>query len=203
MSCGCKNSSSINSWNDFQNMAPMDPRDLIAYATLGGSPVVGDWYLSNNYIQPGPGSVWIPSPITFAGQAVAITNASDEGQMNFDATSWNFQNKTVNNAATVAPPLRKVIFIRAGIQWMNTIPLGLGSSPSFVDLQLSFLENAATRGDMQGTVPVIRWASGPYSGPSSMSLVVKGPGRFTLGLMGINNNSTPDWSMFEMDIVAV
>jgi len=45
------------------------------------------------------------------------------------------------------------------------------------------IENAATRGDVQGTIPVA--------------------GRYTLGLMGINNNSTPDYSMFEMDVVAV
>ncbi|NQW29739.1 MAG: hypothetical protein HQ472_04425 [Ignavibacteria bacterium] len=203
MSCGCKSGQSVQSWNDFQNMAPLDPRDQIVYAGLGVSTVAADWYLSSDYIQPALGSGWISSPIAVSGEATIITNSSDQQQMVFDAESWNMLNKTSNVASTVAPPLRKTVFVRAGVQWYNSIPIGLGSSPAFTELQLSFLENAATRGDMQGTVPVYRWASGPYSGPSQLNLVFRNTGRFTLGLLGINNNSTPDWTMYELDIIAV
>jgi len=48
--------------------------------------------------------------------------------------------------------------------------------------------------------------TGPYSGPQTLNLVFYAPGRYTLGLMGINNNSSPAlpaWSMFEMDVMAV
>ena len=138
-----------------------------------------------------------------ASEATAATNAFDEQQQVFNATSWNFENTTVNILSTTAPPLRKTIFLRAGIRWANAIPLALGVSPQFTELQLSILDNAATRGDAQGTIPVFRWASGPYAGTQTMGLVFKQPGRYSLGLMGINNNSTPDYSMFEMDVVAV
>ncbi len=203
MSCGCKSGQSIQSWNDFQNMAPMDPRDLIAYITLGASPVVGTWYLSDTFIAPTSGSVWIASPITMNAENTITTNSADQNQMVFEATSWNMLNKTTDTATTVAPPLRKAVFMRSGLQWTNTLPIGLGSSPAFTEIQISFLENAATRGDMQGTVSVFRWAAGPYSGPSSVQFVFKNPGRYTLGILGINNASTPEWSMFELDIIIV
>lgn len=112
-------------------------------------------------------------------------------------------NLSVNTLPATAPPLMKAIFVKGGVQWSNAIPLNLGSSPTFTQLQLSIMENAATRGDAQGTIPVFVWASGPYSGAQSLSLVFHRPGRYTLGFMGINNNSTPDYSMFEMDVVAV
>lgn len=203
MSCGCKSGTGIRSWNDFQSKAPVDPRDFIAYATFGLAPIPGTWYLSDNYSQPDTGSIWIDSPISVNGAVTVTTNATEQKQMVFDATSWNFQNKSTNTAASVAPPLRKVIFVRSGLEWINTVPLALGSSPDFTELQLSLLENAATRGDMQGSIPVFRWASGPFLGSVLLQLVFRIPGRYALGLVGINNASAPEWSMFELDIVAV
>lgn len=182
-------------------MTPLDPLDLIANAILNSEP--GTPTNSSNYATPAGGSVWITNPITITGPTVS-TNATDSGMMAEEAVEWNFSHKTASLGATIAPPLKKQIFMRAGVQWKNTMGLILPASPAFTDLQLSFLENAGTRGDAQGTIPVIRWSAGaPYSGPKSLHLVLKQPGRFTLGLMGINNNSTPDWTMFELDIIAV
>lgn len=201
MSCGCSSKSRVESWYDLLCQMPTDPRDVLAMARLGATQ--GDWFLSANYQRPLGLSVWIASPIVYGSEATVTTNAGDQQQMVFDATSWNQSHLTVNVDATTAPPLRKTVFVRAGISWSNAIPLSLGSSPQFTELQLSMLDNAATRGDAQGTIPVFRWASGPYSGAQTLNLVFKNPGRYTLGLMGINNNSTPDYSMFEMDVVAV
>ena len=204
MSCGCNSRQQVQSWNDLQCQMPTDPRDIIAVSILGVS--VGAWTLSSNYNKPAGASVWIASPITIGGESIISANASDQQQQVTDAGFWNALNTTSNILTTTAPPLRKTVFARAGTSWMNAIPLSLGASPPFTELQLSLMENAATRGDAQGTIPVYRWATGPYSGPQTLYLVFYSPGRYTLGLMGINNNSSPslpDWSMFEMDVVAV
>ncbi len=201
MGCGCNTRQVVRSWNDYLCQVPTDPRELIALVGIGG--VAGKWYLSSDYNKPAGSSVWINTPIAYSGNSVLTTNASDEQQQVFDAASWNFENTSVNVLATTAPPLRKTIFLRAGIGWTNSIPLAVGASPLFTEFQLSLLDNAATRGDAQGTIPVFRWAGGSYSGAQTLSIVLKTPGRYSLGLMGINNNSTPDYSMFELDIVAM
>ncbi len=201
MSCSCNSQKQVQSWNDYLCQQPTDPRDIIALALLGST--AGTWYLSSDYHKPAGISVWIASPISYASEATVSTNASDEQQQVFDASSWNFLNATVNILATTAPPLKKTIFARSGTQWAMAIPLALGVSPQFTELQLSILDNAATRGDAQGTIPVFRWSSGPYAGTQTLGLVFKKPGRYSLGLMGINNNSTPDYSMFEMDVIAM
>jgi len=90
--------------------------------------------------------------------------------------------------------------MKAGTQWSNNLPLVLGAG-TYTELQLSFLDNAATRGDAQGTIPVIRWA-GSFTGVVPIDLVLKKSGRFTLGLLGVDNAGTPNYSMFEIDIVA-
>lgn len=202
MSCGCKSPQSVQSWYDFDDMTPQDPLDLIAFAVLDSD--VGVPANSVLYSAPLSGSVWIPSPFTITSGPLISTNAGDSGMMVQDAVDFNFSHKTANTATTIAPPINKIVFMRAGVQWRNTMLLNLGSSPTYSQLELSFLDNAATRGDAQGTIPVIRWSGGgPYSGPKTLTLILKQPGRFTLGLCAVNTLSTPDWSMFELDIIAV
>lgn len=200
MSCGCISPATVQSWNDFDNMTPRDPLELISLAMLGSS--VGRWALSETYHRPSGASVWIASPITITNAAITA-NGSDSDQQLSDAAQWNFQHIMTNSAATIAPPVRKIVFMKAGTAWTNVLNLAVGSSPAFTEFQLSFMDNAACRGDEQGTIPVIRWTSGPYTGSQALSLVLKNTGRYTLGLVGVSNNSTPDWSMFEIDIIAV
>ncbi len=207
MGCGCNGSSSaprsggVQSWNDFLTMPPADPLDLIEFATLGGGPTPGTWALSNTYRQPTPPSTWIASPVAIAGQVGLISNDPTTAQTNFDGNAYNFSHTTANIAATLAPPLRKIVFMKAGALWTNSLPLSFTGSPDVVDVQLSFLENAATRGDAQGTIPVIQWTT-PQVGTKLLNLTLKHPGRFCLGIVTINNNSTPGWAMFELDVVA-
>lgn len=202
MSCGCKSSQNISSWNDLESMTPTDPRDYIHYAAILGN-IVGRFTYTDEYIQPVSGSVWIDSPITVSAEATCIANGADSGLQVADAAQWDFLHKTVNTTSALAPPLRKVVFARAGLEWVNRIPLSLGSSPSFTKLMLSIADNAATRGDAQGTIPCFQWNSGTYSGANLLDLTFTTTGRITLGLVGVNNNSTPDWSMFELDIIIV
>jgi hypothetical protein len=134
-------------------------------------------------------------------EATITTNGTDQTQNVSDASQWNFSHTTTNVASTLAPPLRKVVFLKAGTQWSNNIPMVLGAG-TYTELQLSFLDNAATRGDAHGTIPVIRW-TGSFTGSVSLDLILKRSGRFTLGLLGIDNAGTPNYSMFELDVVVV
>jgi len=201
MSCGCSSKSQVSSWNDLLCQPPVDPRDVIAFCRLGG--VEGVWALSGDYNQPAGASVWVPSPVIVQSESLVTTNGADQLQNVFDAQSWNQMHRTVNVAATVAPPLRKTVFMRAGMGWQNTVGINVGSSPTFASFQLSLLENAATRGDAQGTIPVFEWNSGPYSGLLQLGLVIDNPGRYTFGLLGIDSSSPANYSMFELDVMAV
>lgn len=205
MSCGCNNKS-IQSFNDLLVMAPVDPLDVIANVVLtdtGSEP--GIWSLESTYLAPTGASSWVDSDIVISTVNTVTTNHGDNEQMVFDATAWNMAHqKSTNTDATTAPPIRKQVFLRAGIEWTNTFGLTLPSSPTFDELQLSFLDNAATRGDAQGTVPVFKWSAGaPYAGVVTLAMTLKKRGRFQFGILGIDNQSTPAWSMFELDVIAV
>lgn len=116
-----------------------------------------------------------------------------------DANQWNFRHQTVNLASDLAPPLQKVIYLRGGRQWQMDIFLDLGTTAT--DLQLSFLDNAGTRGDYAGTIPVINFA-GPIASPAKLSITLKDFGKVSMGLRMIDSVSG-DWSMYEMDWVIV
>jgi len=72
------------------------------------------------------------------------------------------------------------------------------------DLQLSFLDNAGTRGDAQGTVPVLGFSLGaPFaSGSHVLNLTLKSFGTVSLGLYSLATTSG-DQGMMELDLVIV
>ncbi len=195
MSCGC-NAGPVISWYDLQNTAPKSPFDLIANAYIGGNQ--GEFAYSTTFVDP-PGGVWTPSPITYLQEATCIALESDNQLMVADANQWNFRHQTVNLASDLAPPLQKVIYLRGGRQWQMDIFLDLGTTAT--DLQLSFLDNAGTRGDYAGTIPVINFA-GPIASPAKLSITLKDFGKVSMGLRMIDS-VTGDWSMYEMDWVIV
>ena len=165
----------------------------------------GIFHLESTFHTPAVGSSWINSGIVISSINGVTTNHGDNEQMVFDALAWSMAHQnTTDFASTMAPPMRKTVFMRAGEQWTNTFGLTFPASPTFTEVQLSLLDNAATRGDAQGTVPVFKWTAGtPYAGAVTLSMVLKQRGRFQLGILGIDNSSPADWSMFELDIIAV
>ena len=196
MSCGC-NTGTINSWYDLQNTAPKNPFDLIANAFLNGTG--GQFLYSTTYIDP-PGGTWTASPIFNSGQATCEALGTDNFQMVANAAQWNFQHQTANTAATLAPPMRKLVYLRYGTMWQMKIPLSLGGI-TVDDVQLSFLDNAGTRGDYAGAIPVISFP-GTFSGTVNLIVTLKQPGQVSMGLRVIDA-ATSDWSMFESDWVVV
>jgi hypothetical protein len=62
---------------------------------------------------------------------------------------------------------------------------------------LSFRDNAATRGDFAGTIPVISFTGMNYTGNTSLEVTLKQLGTVIMGLRAIN--AAGDYSMFEME----
>ena len=98
--------------------------------------------------------------------------------------------------STVADPVRKIWFMRGGILWYMQLDLDFGVS-TYDDVQLSFRNNAATR----GTVPVISFSDG-FTGVKTLIVTLKMTGTFAMGLVsqatgGGNSN------MFEMEWIVV
>lgn len=172
---GC-NPRQLDSWNDWQSMCPIDPLDLIAYASIGGT--VGERYQSSNFLDPG--AAWTANYSTISDAPKIVALETDNLQMVADADQWNFSHLTWNSSSALAMPLRKVIFLRGGVQWSNLIKIATGG-PTIQDVQLSFMSNAGTRGDKQGTVPVIQW-QGLGAANIDLALTLKKYGTFNLAL---------------------
>ncbi len=185
---------SIQSWYDFDNLPPKNPRDLIAWANITGATPA--FSLSSNYAT-GP---WISSPISIGAILPAcIALGSDNLQNVADAQQWNSDHLTAKTDTNLAIPLRKRIFLRGGTQWKMQISLNLGPA-TYNDLQLSFLDNAATRGDAQGTIPVVAFTGGNLTGNIVLEVVLKIFGQYTMGLRAYDGTNR---SMYEMEWAVV
>jgi hypothetical protein len=187
----------VVSWEDIQRLAPVNPTDLIANAQFGVAQ--GAFLFSATFITPG--GAWGTPTMAISSEATVATLASDSLATAANAAQWNFSHQTVNIGAVVPPPLRRRVFLRAGTMWQNSIPISIGPDVHN-DFQLSFLDNAGTRGDDAGTVPVV-WFNASMSG-SANSLVVtlNTTGRAAMGLRSLNTN-TGFYEMFEMDWIIV
>ena len=93
--------------------------------------------------------------------------------------------------------MRKLIFLRGGADWKMIIPLTFDSA--WTDVMFSFRNNAATRGDAQGTVPVIRLTN-TFSGAVDFEVVLNTFGHITVALVGQQDGQD---TMFEMEWVVV
>jgi hypothetical protein len=188
----------VQSWNDLITMQPADPRDLIGNAAIQGSTV--QFLMSSTFtITSG---TWLPSPFAL-GSAVptCATLGTDSFQCIEWANQWNFDHLTAKvGDALIALPLLKVIFLRAGTQWKNMIRLNLGGA-TYNDLQLSYRDNAATRGDSRGTIPVVSFMGGNLTGNITLEVTLKQPGHYMMGLRAIDGSSNR--SMYEMEWIVV
>lgn len=189
------NGSNVQSWIDFSNLCPKTPLALIAWGKLGST--VGTYQNSSTYINP-PGG-WVTDGCSVSNEPFCSALQSDNQQMVADADQWNFSHLTRSDNSNLTPPLKKLIFLRGGNQWKMTLPITMGMNCT--NVQLSLLNNAATRGDAQGTVPVIDFNEG-FSAGSVVDLEVTllSFGQVTIGLRLLNGSQ---YSMFAMDWVIV
>ncbi len=206
MSCSCNTpspntSGGIQSWYDLQDYAPRNPLDLIWLAQIndGTNQDVGVFMNSSTYSTP-PSSWLAASPFSYNGIPSCLANDTTKPEKILEQTNWNFTHLTRNSSALLAPPLRSMIFLRGGKEWTMNIPLALGVG-SYSDLQLSFLENAGTRGDYLGTIPVISFTARAYTGSVTLKIISQQMGKVSVGLRAID--ASGNWSMFNMDWVIV
>jgi len=208
MACSCNSSTtapnssgSIQSWYDLQDYAPRNPLDLIWLAQIydGANTDIGVFLNSSTYNTP-PSSWLAASPFSYNGTPACVTNETTKPEKILEQSNWNFTHLTRNSSTLLAPPLRTMIFLRGGKEWTMNIPVNLGAG-SYSDLELSFLENAGTRGDYLGTIPVISFTARAYTGSVTFKIISQQLGKVSMGLRAID--ASGNWSMFAMDWIVV
>lgn len=187
----------INSWFDLRNSAPISPFELLANAQLDG--VNGLFEYADDYMPP-PSGTWAATPISILNQPKCAALETDNQQMVAYGDQWNFQHEIANLDSDLAPPLKKMLFLRGGIQWQMHIPLTFATDVD--EVLLSYLDNAGTRGDYAGAVPAIRF-TGPFAtGVHNLVITLKNNGRAIMGLRTIATASG-DWAMYESEWIIV
>ena len=106
---------------------------------------------------------WTASPFTIVSNPLCVSLWTDSLHNAADATQWDFRHLTVQIDILSPVPPNKLNFLRGGTQWINKIGLNPGVA-TYNDLQWSFRDNGATRGDAQGTIPVISFTGGNWTG---------------------------------------
>jgi hypothetical protein len=196
MGCGCNNGP-VQSWYDIFQLDPVNPLDLVANAELNN--VAGAYANSTNYLSPG---TWVASPAQIQQDPTVTSLATDQTATVAAAQQWNFQHQSADILTTLAPPLRKILFLKAGTSWENNIQITLSGGGTYDQFYLSFRDNAGTRGDSQGAVPVIAWTGLALAGTVTLDVVLRKVGQAVMGLV-MHNNTSGDWSMFEMEWIIV
>ena len=132
---GANGSSGISSYYDFQNMCPKNPLDLIAMASINGTAGA----LANSTLFASETWTDVGSVLKVSTKPVVSALGTDNAQKVADAAQWNFIHLTWNSASTVAFPLRRTMFLRAGAEGTNRITLA--NTVTVQDPELSFLNN--------------------------------------------------------------
>lgn len=193
MTLGNCNPANIQSWYDFAHICPKDPMELITDAKLNS--VQGVYLDSGTMLDP-PGGTWTANTAQIGTAPVITANGTDSQQKVEDAVMWNFRHLTKSDNTAIAPALEKLIFLRAGRDWTNTIQIDFGGT-TYTDIQLTFRNNSATRGDKQGTVPVISFTGSSWTGTQDLEVILLKPGLVQMGMRLIDNSS--NWYYFEME----
>ncbi len=198
----------VHDWNAAQALTPRSPLDVLLFAQLGET--VGTFERSTMYVSPAHG--WIANrddgqPLWFLETApVCTANATEQGAMVADAAQWMFDHKTMYTSYVshprepqAAPPLTRVLTLRAGSEWKNAV--GIRFNDELSNVQLTFTRNLMTRGDEQGTYPVLSFGTVPSETTRNLILTIATPGNYSLALCGRSGND--DAVCLELDIWAV
>lgn len=179
---------SANDWNGFQTTPPCSPLKLIAFARLQQDSVVkvGALHFDDAILKV---TTWLTEqPMLRTSAPACLANDATDGNLVANASQWNFQHNTAPGAG-IAPPLQDTVFMRAGELW--TMRFGLDCrSHAFSVIGLTFLKNMATRGDAQGTVPMILFSNGDgFSDEWQLDVTLKAPGSHALMFVGWSDHA--------------
>ncbi len=171
---------SVASYYDFKNICPKSPLELISNAYIGESE--GELAFSTTWYEPGVAWGEAYPLVHIATAPLVEALGTDDKQKVADAVQWNFTRMTWDGDTGVPWPLQRMIFLRAGREWLNRITFEVVGD-SLENLELGLLYNTATRGDSQGTVPVIAFPDYTAgTGTFTLDVVLIKPGLFRMGL---------------------
>lgn len=185
----------IESWHDLFTAQPKNPLDIIANAKIGS--VQGAFLNSSTFL---PSSSWFPSSLTISGAPTCTALGTDNLQNVADADQWNMSHLTYNGSTSIPPSLQKLLFLRGGIDWQMNIPLNFGGA-TYIDVQITLRDNAGTRGDYAGQIPVIAFGGTSFSGTMTMQLTLKQYGHIVMGIRTIDNSGK--YAMYESEWIIV
>jgi len=204
---GCtKGLEEVQSWYDYFSAPPRDPLELIANATMiSGAGTETGAYLNSPAYNQMP-YAWTPGNLPVSSLPVCNALGTDSLQMIADASQWTFDHLTLNSSSSLNPAMQRVIFLRGGTQWQMVIPLSLGAL-LWNPLQLSFIDNSATRGDCHQTIPVISFTLG-HTGTAYLLITLHPKfGRYRMGMWAYGTPYVPppphQLSMWESDWIVV
>lgn len=181
----------VDSWFGLEVACPRSPLDIIAYAKFDA--VVGEFMNSNTFINP-PAGTWTVDTTTITTEPTCEALETTNQLMVENAKHWKFSRKTANLDSLLAPTLHNLVFLRGGTQWKMRIPLDTKAAQ---DIQLTLRNNAGTRGDSQGTIPVINF-SGPFSlGAHTLEVTLRSFGHVFMALRF--NLDGSNYSMYAME----
>ncbi len=197
------------SWNDLVVMTPMDPRAVISSTTFqnsAGAAQPGVFLRSSTFLHA---ATWVNPPMIVNTSLVATVGATNS--YDFDAIeqalTWNGLHQMTVPNALLPLSVSKIIFLKAGTQFVNTIFLDwTGGTTSSSDVEISFRDNSTTSGIFQnagtGTMPVFSFGASSYGGTGrALTLSLLRTGRFPMAMRLID--SSGNYSMFEMDWIVL
>lgn len=115
---------------------------------------------------------------------------TDNQLKNAEALQWNMSHLTRSTLTNIPIPLEKVVFLRGGTEWQMQCNLDFGGD-AVTNVSLTFRDNYGTRGDAQGTVPVISFPAGSFTNANVVLLTLRMLGRMSMALVGtVSGNDT-------------
>lgn len=134
--------------------------------------------------QPDYGS-WIPDSFMLVSAPSCSALGTDNLNLVANANQWNFLHRTSVPSTSLAPQLNDVVFLRGGNSWLMTVPINLGPL-DYPNIQVSFRNDAGTRGDCRGTFPAILFAARNYTGVVELKVVLSRLGKYVMGIRAVD-----------------
>lgn len=188
----------VQSWSDMIIAQPIDIRTIVANATLGVAPAT--FGRSTTFLQ----TTWGTNSPAFTGSGSLTSLDPTDAKTIVEAQQWTLSHQMINTTTAIAPPIRKIMFLKAGEIWSNNFQIALGVS-NYTDIQLGLRDNLGTSGNFIGSgtpgVPILTF-SGVLTGNVAFNVTVKQSGSFSMVLV-VKDNATGTYSTFEMEWVVM
>jgi hypothetical protein len=174
-------------WNDLQKSMPQNITDIIESATIGATNATIQASTNFNAAT----GTWVTSPVTLNAVPTAVAiNATTNPDQAAKVAAMNAQTLMANLNAP--PPLKNLVFLygnqEGSLKYEMDIPLNLGAN-TYNSIQISLLDNAATKGDEHGNFQVFDFGSGSWTGVNTLKLIFNGViGEYKIGIR-INDTS--------------